>query len=78
MLVELTTDFPPIEDEKMTTSFVITLSVCLPLAFAILPFIQYKLYMCYQSFGHPWSNIFNLEKENEFKENGKGQVHHQE
>ncbi len=69
--------FKLMQEEVDATVLAFSLSFILSIVFAILPFIQYKLYTWYHTSGHPWSNIFNLERK-KMKSQTNGRLHEED
>jgi hypothetical protein len=57
--------FPQIQEELFSTNLVFYLAITMPVVYIVIPFIQYFLFIVYNKYGHPWSQIFNYEKLNE-------------
>ena len=55
--------FPQVQEEHWSTTLAYSLSVLCPIAYMIVPFFQYGLFLLYHKFGHPWSQIFNAQFE---------------
>jgi len=51
--------FTILPDEAYSTAVAYTIAVIMPIIFAILPFIQYKLFIMFHQTSKPWSRIFN-------------------
>jgi len=54
--------FPQLPEEQFSTNLVLSLVVTMPFVYVLAPFIQYFLFILYNKHGHPWSDIFKMEK----------------
>ena len=61
--------FPQVIEEQRATVKAFTLSIVCPILYFLIPFIQFKIFVSYHRFGHPWSRILNRETKNVEHEN---------
>ena len=54
--------FPQIQEEQFSTNLVFYLMITMPVVYVVFPFLQYFLFIVYNTYGHPWSKIVKVEK----------------
>ena len=54
--------FPQLEEEKYATHLSFALCVVCPIIYGTVPFLQYQLFLLYNTKGHPWSKLLCREE----------------